>query len=589
MVHPSRPVRSAVSPLILALLFALLVSPAWGKKAPETHGHEHAAFSAEASETRGTARYSLETGAALHLSNLRYRVPQAAPETMARRFLNDHHEVLGLRFADTRDLTLHAVREGLSGTTVRLRQHADGIPVHQAELVVTFNRQGQARTVASTYRPQVESLATRQPIVGVAEAEALALDRLAAVADTLDVDTSTVELDSTLQVLVLDGQPHLAHRVVSLGESAVDGWEYHVDAFDGRLLRAADTKLYIDGSGDVFEPDPLSSAGTSYGDSGYTDNNDGDTPELVAEIQTVTLRDITETGGMFFLTGPWAEVVDHDNPFKGLFEQATANWNFTRVDDAFEAANTYHHIDLYMRYLNVTLGLNIRPTQYSTGVRFDPSGWSGADNSSYSPGTGRLSFGEGGVDDAEDADVIIHELGHGLHDWVTAGGLSQVEGLSEGIGDYAAVSYSRSFNQWTPADPQWDWMFSWDGHNEFWGGRVTNWNDIRDYPDDLGGSIHQNGQFWASCNIDILEQIGIARADTAHWEGIARTGSGTNQQDAAQAVLDAAADLGYSVAEVTTMVSVYQGCGYTVIAPDLGTIFVDGFESGDTTAWSSGG
>ena len=41
---------------------------------------------------------------------------------------------------------------------------------------------------------------------------------------------------------------------------------------------------------------------------------------------------------------------------------------------------------------------------------FDPSGANEADNSYYTAGT--LNFGEGGVDDAEDADIIIHEYGH---------------------------------------------------------------------------------------------------------------------------------------------------------------------------------
>ena len=49
-----------------------------------------------------------------------------------------------------------------------------------------------------------------------------------------------------------------------------------------------------------------------------------------------------------------------------------------------------------------------------------------------------INFGEGGVDDAEDADVILHELGHGIHDWITNGSLSQVDGLSEGMADYWA-------------------------------------------------------------------------------------------------------------------------------------------------------
>ena len=36
------------------------------------------------------------------------------------------------------------------------------------------------------------------------------------------------------------------------------------------------------------------------------------------------------------------------------------------------------------------------------------------DNSAYWANIGVLVFGEGGVDDAEDADVIIHELGYAV-------------------------------------------------------------------------------------------------------------------------------------------------------------------------------
>src|SRR5690606_28354314 len=121
---------------------------------------------------------------------------------------------------------------------------------------------------------------------------------------------------------------------------------------------------------------------------------------------------------------------------------------------------------------NETLGVPVDPTQYAGGVQYDPRGFNGADNSSYSSGTGRLRFGEGGVDDGEDPDVVIHELGHGVHDWLGIGSLSQIEGLSEGSGDYLAVSWMRSFDLWAPTDPQYNWVFGWDGHNPFWGGRV---------------------------------------------------------------------------------------------------------------------
>lgn len=42
----------------------------------------------------------------------------------------------------------------------------------------------------------------------------------------------------------------------------------------------------------------------------------------------------------------------------------------------------------------------------------------GGDNSFYREGTGKLTItlGKGGVDDAEDAEVIVHEYGHSVQD-----------------------------------------------------------------------------------------------------------------------------------------------------------------------------
>jgi hypothetical protein len=128
-------------------------------------------------------------------------------------------------------------------------------------------------------------------------------------------------------------------------------------------------------------------------------------------------------------------------------------------------------------------------------------------------------------------------------------------------------------------------VFSWDGHNPFWGGRVTNWTDTRTYPQDLVGQIHTDGQFWSSCNMQIWDAVGRETIDRAMLVGLGMTNGGSNQLDAAQAVLQAAADLGTSGADLAAMEAIYQGCGYTVTLPTL--IFSDGFESGDTSAWTS--
>ena len=323
----------------------------------------------------------------------------------------------------------------------------------------------------------------------------------------------------------------------------------------------------VNGTGNVFNPDPLAPPNAVYGTGGYTDASDANSTDLTAQVQNKTLLDITLTGSTYSLVGPWAEIKDTEAPNYGLFTQASSAFNFLRADNAFEAVNCYYILDNRMRYLNSTLGVIIRPYHYTTGVRFDPSGLSGADNSHYSGGSGELAFGEGGVDDAEDADVIVHEMGHGIHDWITSGGLSQVNGLSEGTGDYWAASYKRSLGYW-PASASssnaYNWVFGWDGHNPFWGGRSVAYSNV--YPGGLVGQIHTDGQIWATSNMHIYDDIGAQKADKAFWLGLDVTNSSTNQSDAANAVYTAAINLGYTYAERVAIRNRYVAAGYTMPA-----------------------
>ena len=65
------------------------------------------------------------------------------------------------------------------------------------------------------------------------------------------------------------------------------------------------------------------------------------------------------------------------------------------------------------------------------------------DNSFYSPATKSLTFGTGGVDDAEDAEIILHEYGHAIQDDQVPGWGQHEEGsaMGEGFGDYNAASF----------------------------------------------------------------------------------------------------------------------------------------------------
>ena len=63
------------------------------------------------------------------------------------------------------------------------------------------------------------------------------------------------------------------------------------------------------------------------------------------------------------------------------------------------------------------------------------------DNSFYSPATRLIKYGAGGVDDAEDGDVVTHEYGHSIQDAQDRGfGTSLGAGsLGEGFGDFVSA------------------------------------------------------------------------------------------------------------------------------------------------------
>ena len=502
----------------------------------------------------------------LLLSNLNDKALGNTPNEMALNWITNNKELLKIR--NTEDLTVRFTRSSLSGHTIRFQQSFNNIPVYQSEVVVHISPKNKITYVYNTFNPSIKNCNT-SPTISSENAFQLAQVEINASGKILFSENNLFiyQKNQTANILLI-------YRVIIEAETPIGSWEVLVNAQNGEIISAKDIALYnkekenhpnpkttVNGTGNVFNPDPLSFANVSYAGN-YVDNGDATNAQLDAATSFVTLLDIDLSAGTYQLKGPYAEIQDFEAPNKGLFTQATSAFNFNRFDDAFEAVNCYFIIDQSMRYINQTLGINLMPYQYSTGVRYDPHGLSGADNSHYIPGSGRLAFGEGGVDDAEDADVIIHELGHGLHDWLTGGSASSSQGLGEGSGDYWGQSYSRSLGQWTTSDPEYQWFFSWDGHNPFWNGRITNYGAT--YPGGLTGAIHTDGQIWATALMRIYDILGREKVDKAFLEGLALTGFSSNQQDAAIAVRQAAIDMGYTCPDINVFTQEFTTTGYVM-------------------------
>lgn len=506
-------------------------------------------------------------------------------ENDARAWISAHSRELNVKSFHT--FKLNFVRKSLSGETLRFQQMVNNVPVFDSEIVVHFSPNNEITNTSSTYDTNVANITTTPTIT---KENAIQLSNTA-----LKVTAAISFQDCKLYVYNKTGETKLVYRVLTDTENINGSWEAIVDAQTGEVLSLNDIARYhiekpkkkskekeknqketqkettvaaspnfVSGTGMIFNPDPLSVAQVAYGGN-YVDNSDATNAQLTAARSSVVIPELEFAAGVYKLKGTYAEIKNLANPNKGLFTQATNDFSFTRDNDAFEAVNAYYHIDKSIRYVNETLGIVCRPSTNNGVLWFDPSAESGADNSHYS--NGQLHFGEGGVDDAEDADVILHELGHGLHDWITNGSLSQVNGLSEGCGDYWALSYSRSLNQWPASNAAYNYVFSWDGHNPFWAGRITNYTAT--YPGGLTGTIHTDGQIWATALMKIYDVIGRTKTDKAFLEGLSNTNSSTNQQDAAIAVRQAGIDMNYPCADIKTMTDKFTEAGYTMPAVAL--------------------
>jgi Zn-dependent metalloprotease len=558
--------------LLVAVLAALAQAPAFALSnttvtSPLTRGVEAPPAAIQHADGLYTSG-----GSAMMLATPNYRAQVAAPEAMAREFLDARHAQLGLSATEQATLVRTSQRIGEHFSVVRFSQRIGGVPVYGSDIAVSVTPDGRVIYVSNATVPGATAV---NAVARTSSADALGIG-----AQYLGIATARHQKAERM-IHVANGVSRLVWRLELVAEDGPRGdWELLVDASTGTVLRAEDKAAYDDGNGTIWTPDPLSENLATYGDTGYVDGNNADTTQLTAALVPVTLEGITNTGGTFTLAGSYAVCQDFDTPHDaGCPSQASSDFSVTRSALTFDAVMGYYHITRYLKYVNETLGITALPLNHPGGVHYDPHGFDGADNSQYSSGGENLTFGAGGVDDAQDADVIIHELGHGIHDWITNGNLSQVEGLSEGVGDYNAGSYSRDFpGQWAPPDAPYFWTFSWDGHNPFWPGRVTNYELNHTYAQARNQEIHTAGQYWASCNLLVRDVVGGEVMDKAYFQGLSMTGASTNQQAAAQAVINAAAALGYSAGQIQAFADAYNsgnagghaGCSYNVTVPDVG-------------------
>ncbi len=173
-----------------------------------------------------------------------------------------------------------------------------------------------------------------------------------------------------------------------------------------------------------------------------------------------------------------------------------------------------------------------------------------------------MRFGKGGVDDAEDAEVILHELGHQIHfsQSATFFASNEAGSISEGFGDYWAGDVSEIVAGVQP-DPK--CIAEWDSVS-YTAGPVhclRRLDSTRMYPTDLNGEVHHDGTIWSHALWNLRTAIGANHADTAIlWAQFNWTG--TTMPDLANRI----------VTQVTTRYGAAQGAAAHAAFADRGIL-----------------
>jgi hypothetical protein len=268
------------------------------------------------------------------------------------------------------------------------------------------------------------------------------------------------------------------------------------------------------GSASVFVSNPVQ----SLGDESLTDQKDADSAVPAAAYHTVTLTNLDGSG---FLRGDYANVYSSTG---NLAFSPTNTFAYTRHQDEFEQVMAYYWITEAQKYIHsLGFGVTRRPIDNRPqAARINQLGY---DNSfATDHPKNELRFGKGGVDDAEDAEVILHEYGHAIHFSQNFSFASEEAGaISEGFADYWAVTVSNvvatalGVPQLEPLPCVADWdSTSYTSTVPHCLRRV----DLNlHYPADLNGEVHHDGQIWSRALWDIRLALGNVKADTIILQG----------------------------------------------------------------------
>ncbi|MEV4359348.1 M36 family metallopeptidase [Nonomuraea sp. NPDC049625] len=299
------------------------------------------------------------------------------------------------------------------------------------------------------------------------------------------------------------------------------------------LLTPGTAQATTEPTATVFYPNAVQSTG----DESLVDDHDRDGAAFAPAYRTVTLTDLDSSGT---LTGRYVTVKSETGKAAKTVNGAFPTWH--RDTDQFEQVMGYYWVTTAQHYIqSLGFGSRLRPVnQRQIELRINQYG---GDNSFFREDKANITLGKGGVDDAEDGEVIVHEYGHSVQDGqVTGFGTTLESGaIGEAFGDYLAVAVS-SWKTGVPTRTPEACVADWDSvsYTSRAPHCLRRLDGTKHYPEDMVGEVHADGEIWSSALYDIRTRLGDTLGSTVIIDAQFDFAKDTTFKAAAEAAVNAA-------------------------------------------------
>ena len=442
------------------------------------------------------------------------------PALIAHAFLKANKETLaleGIRLRRTRTI------ESLGAYHIIHQQRLNRIPIYRAYVTVHLGRDGHIYLVKNRAVPRELAEPAGKFKVKQASARKKALrsaTKKPRLARICACERMWFPLKSKLRP---------AYRVRVRNRKPRQDWIIFVDGETGRILRKYDNLAEVNGVAKVFDPNPVVALG---GTDRLLEDGHRQPPPNEA-YSTVTLRDLNSSG---LLDGRRVTT----KLTKRRVRQKDRKFCFKSNHRAFEEVMAYFHIDRAISYLE-SLGYRGSRAIFRMPIPVDANG-TDDDNSWFSPHDSSLTFGLGGIDDAEDAEIILHELGHAIQDAICPGFGQSAEAaaMGEGFGDYFAASFfaDKKSQYYRTSVGTWDGIKDTE-HSPPCVRRVDEKITYESFDHGETADEHDNGQIWSATLWDIRTALHRKIADRIILESHFQLDGFTTFARGARAIIDA--------------------------------------------------